>query len=100
MRSKRSKRSAMAELSRRFHARVNSNTEFAENLSNMITQYVQSVRSESGELNVKLLKFPRGRGAPLGNRNRLLHGGRTREMEQLRKRCATTSGTAPLWSSP
>jgi hypothetical protein len=75
----------MAELSRRFYARVTSNTEFAENLSNMITQYVQSVRAESEELNVKLLKFPRGRGAPLGNRNRLLHGGRTREMEQFRK---------------
>jgi hypothetical protein len=75
----------MAELSRRFHARMSSKTEFAENLSTMITQYVQSVRSESGELNVKLLKFSRGRGAPLGNRNRLLHGRRTREMDNFRK---------------
>jgi len=79
------KGSALEELRRRFHARVISNSAFSENLSNTIALYIQSVRSESGDLNGKNARFSARPGAPVGNRNRLVHGGGTREMDHFRK---------------
>jgi hypothetical protein len=87
------KERAMVELRRRFHARVTSNTDFAANLSEMIIQHLQSVRLESGELNVKFARFPAKRGAPAGDGNRLSHGGRTREMTNFESTSANTSKT-------
>lgn len=81
----RNKGNVMGEMSRRFHARVRSNPAFAETLSNVIAQYVQSVRAKSGDLNVKFPYFSAKRGAPPGNGNRLVHGFRTREWDQFRK---------------
>lgn len=81
----RRKGSAMAELSRRFHARLNSDAEFAANLSNMIVQHVQSVKSDSGDLNVSFSNLSARRGAPFGNGNRLVRGFRTREWDQFHR---------------
>ena len=72
----------MIELQRRLKGRRAAGIVTSESLSQLIDQYLQHVRGESGELNVDFARFSVRRGAPFGNQNRLTHGGRTREIER------------------
>ena len=74
----------MIDLARRLKGRRAAGLVTSESLSRLISQHLQQVQGESGELNVNFARFDARRGAPFGNQNRLTHGGRTQEMNELR----------------
>ena len=69
----------------RLEARKRAGVATDDALSSMMSEYIETVRGKSGELNVKKKNIsPARRGAPIGNRNRVTHGKRTAEMNRLR----------------
>ena len=72
-------------LQRRLDSRRRAGVATDETLSSVMFEYIEAVRGNSGELNVRKKNISRSRrGAPIGNRNRVTHGRRTAEMNELR----------------
>lgn len=78
------KSKAMIDLARRLKGRRRAGIVTSESLSLLISEYIQQVKGETGELNVDFARFSASRGAPFGNQNRLTHGRRTGEMKEFR----------------
>src|SRR5215472_10967345 len=69
----------------RFAARRRAGVATDEALSRMLSEYIEAVSGESGELNVDILKkLVARRGAPIGNANRVTHGKRRGAIKRLR----------------
>jgi hypothetical protein len=70
----------------RLAARKRAGVATSEALSSVMSEYIETVKGKSGELNVEKLKKygTRKRGAPIGNANRVTHGKRTGDLKRLR----------------